>query len=346
MNYKEEKAQSARNNLKKLLSTFPEYCKDYFQYCDGTLNRSALTMLGYAYNLNTFFQYLVNANPGISSIKSITFDILNNITPRDIQEYLFYLKGYQDACGKYVSNDASARSRQLSTLRSFYQYYYTFGGVNVNPAKLVETPRIHHKRKAKLDNDEVASLVEGTLTGEALDDKKKKYAEHTKYRDMAIVTLLLGTGIRVSELVGIDLEDIDWKNKGIKVIRKGGNEDVVYFGQSVEDAIRDYIQLERCSFDDEIRALFIGSRSSKERLSARSVERIVKKYAAGTVPSKKITPHSLRRTYGSFLYNETGDIYVTADALGHANIEVTAKYYSEISDSRKKEIKGISDKLL
>lgn len=154
---------------------------------------------------------------------------------------------------------------------------------------------------------------------------------------MAILTLLLGTGIRVSECVGLDINDVDFKNGGIKIRRKGGYEAIVYFGEEVEDALLDYLEernrIVPCEGHED--ALFLSIQN--KRMGVRSIEKLVKKYASKVTSLKKITPHKLRSTYGTNLYQETGDIYLVADVLGHKDVNTTKKHYAAIdSDYRRK----------
>ena len=153
-------------------------------------------------------------------------------------------------------------------------------------------------------------------------------------RDVAILTLLLNTGIRVSEMVGIDLQDIDWNEKRIKIFRKGRKEQYVYFNAPVEEALKDYIDYERKTSSEDLNALFISRKG--QRISVRAVERLVKKYTASVVPMKRITPHKLRSTYATNLYNETGDIYLVADVLGHTSVDTTRKHYADMTDARRR----------
>ena len=158
----------------------------------------------------------------------------------------------------------------------------------------------------------------------------------TKTRDIALLTLLLGTGIRVSECVGLDLEDVDFKNNGIKIRRKGGYEAVIYFGEEVEEALQDYLE-ERNHVIPQSgheHALFLSMQN--RRISVRAVENMVKKYSATVTSLKKITPHKLRSTYGTSLYRETGDIYLVADVLGHKDVNTTKKHYAALEDERRR----------
>ena len=154
---------------------------------------------------------------------------------------------------------------------------------------------------------------------------------------MAIVTLLLGTGIRVSECVGLDIEDVDFKNYGIKVVRKGGSEMIVYFGDEVAKALIDYIEGDRQNVTPiagHEHALFLSTQ--RKRIGIRAVENLVKKYSSLVTSLKKITPHKLRSTYGTNLYQETGDIYLVADVLGHKDVNTTRKHYAAMQDYNKR----------
>lgn len=333
--------ENYKTRLNCILEGCPDYVMLYFQYCEGTLDRSPKTMIGYAYDIKTFFDFLIERNPLITSYSNITYSVLNKLKPQDIQEYMSYLRSYSDR-NKTIRNTASSRARKLSCLRSFFQYLYVYGNLRSNPAKLIDTPHITKKKQSRLDPDEVNQLIENAENCSGFSEEQTKYCVRAKYRDTAILILILYSGIRVSEVSNLDLDDIDRKNLCIKVLRKGGNEDIVYVSKDVIDTIDLYIQFERKPFDDANRALFLSSRNSMDtRLTARSIQRIVKKYGQTVNSAKKITPHSLRRTFGTELHNETGDLLLTATALGHKNIEVTAANYVELRDERKALIRNV-----
>ena len=150
----------------------------------------------------------------------------------------------------------------------------------------------------------------------------------------------MGTGIRVSECVGLNIYDVDFDNLRIKVRRKGGYEDYVYFGYEVEKALSNYLDLRESiiPYSGHEDALFLSLQN--KRLSVRSVEKLVKKYSSLVTTVKNITPHKLRSTYGTNLYQETGDIYLVADVLGHKDVNTTKKHYASISDERKRSVAG------
>lgn len=236
------------------------------------------------------------------------------------------------------TNSERGLKRKISALRSFYAYYYKREMIETNPAVLVDVPKIHEKSIIRLDADEVALLLDHIEhAGDTLTGQKRAYWEKTKERDLAIVTLLLGTGIRVSECVGLDIEDVDFKNNGIKVTRKGGNEMVVYFGSEVEKALKNYLEVREniVPLSGHEHALFYSSQ--KKRIGVQAIENLVKKYSREITTTKKITPHKLRSTYGTALYQETGDIYLVADVLGHRDVNTTKKHYAALDDARRRQ---------
>ena len=210
--------------------------------------------------------------------------------------------------------------------------------IEKNPTIFLDMPKLHDKAIIRLDIDEVALLLDYVENcGKELTGQKKVYYEKTKTRDLAILTLLLGTGIRVSECVGLDINDIDFKNNGIKVTRKGGSEMVIYFGEEVRNALENYLETTRASatpLPDHENALFLSTQ--RKRMGVQAIENMVKKYAKQVTPNKKITPHKLRSTYGTSLYKETGDIYLVADVLGHKDVNTTKKHYAAIDDMRRR----------
>ncbi len=325
--------------LRQVLATLPPFCRDYFRAIDATTTTK--TRISYAYDIRIFFQFLLETNPAFKdcSMKDFTVDILDQVKALDIEEYQEYLKVYHNHNGdKMETNGERGLKRKISALRSFYAYYYKREMIETNPAVLVDVPKIHEKSIIRLDADEVVLLLEHIEhAGDTLTGQKRAYWEKTKERDLAIVTLLLGTGIRVSECVGLDIEDVDFKNNGIKVMRKGGNEMVVYFGPEVEKALKSYLEVREniVPLSGHEHALFYSSQ--KKRIGVQAIENLVKKYSREITTTKKITPHKLRSTYGTALYQETGDIYLVADVLGHRDVNTTKKHYAALDDARRRQ---------
>ena len=322
--------------LRELLWKLPRFCKQFFIGIEPTT--SSRTRIAYAYDLTTFFHYLKDTNPSFKNVEVVDFPIavLDQITPLDIQEYLFYLKLYEKD-GVAHANDERGLKRKLACLRTFYNFFYKNELIETNPAFKVDMPKIHDKNIVRLDSDEVLMMLNQTESGEKLSDRQRTFHEKTKKRDMALLMLLLGTGIRVSECVGLDLNDVDFKNNGIKIHRKGGAEVMVYFSQEVRDSLDEYLeerQLVTPKAGHE-NALFLSLQN--RRITVRAVENLVKKYASLVTNVKNITPHKLRSTYGTNLYRETGDIYLVADVLGHKDVNTTRKHYAAIEDDRRRE---------
>lgn len=325
--------------LREVLKTLPPFCRDYFRAIDATTTTK--TRISYAYDIRIFFQFLLDQNPMFKdkTMKDFTVDVLDQIKAVDLEEYEEYLKVYRSAdSSKTETNGERGVKRKISALRSFYAYYYKHEMITTNPSVLIDVPKIHDKSIIRLDTDEVALLLDYIEhCGDTLTGQKRMYYEKTKDRDLAIVTLLLGTGIRVSECVGLDVEDVDFKNNGIKVTRKGGNEMVVYFGPEVEKALKKYLEVREniTPLAGHEHALFYSTQ--RRRIGVQAIENLVKKYAREITTTKKITPHKLRSTYGTALYQETGDIYLVADVLGHKDVNTTKKHYAALDDARRRQ---------
>ena len=323
--------------LRDVLKTLPPFCRDFFRAIEP--RTTTKTRISYAYDIRIFFQFLLEQNPAFKdwSMDAFTVDVLDQITAVDLEEYEEYLKVYQ-AGDKTETNGERGLKRKMSSLRSFYAYYFKREMIHTNPTVLVDVPKIHQKSIIRLEADEVALLLDYIEHGgDELTGQKKVYYEKNKDRDLALVTLLLGTGVRVSECVGLDIEDVDFKNNGIKVTRKGGNEMVVYFGPEVEKALKNYLEVRKniIPVEGHEHALFYSTQ--RKRIGVQAVENLVKKYARQVTTTKKITPHKLRSTYGTALYQETGDIYLVADVLGHKDVNTTKKHYAALDDSRRRQ---------
>ncbi len=251
-----------------------------------------------------------------------------------------YISLYQKG-GKDISNDERGKARKLSALRSFYNYFFENEMIEKNTAALIPLPKRHEKEIIRLEPNEVAILLDQVEAGSKLTEKELEYHKKTKIRDIALLTLLLGTGIRVSECVGLDISDINFDVGGIKIRRKGGYEAVIYFGEEVETALLDYLEERNHIIPAEghEKALFLSLQN--RRMAVRSVENLVKKYASRVTTLKKITPHKLRSTYGTTLYQETGDIYLVADVLGHKDVNTTRKHYAALEDERRRRAAGV-----
>ena len=334
-NYHDEQNKKNILKMREILKELPGFCKSFFRGIEETT--SSRTRLAYAYDLRVFFEFLHETNSVCSKMDITEFplSILDRITREDIQEYIEYVSLYEKD-GKEITNEERGKSRKLASLRSFYNYFYTNELIEKNPAVLVPLPKQHQKEIIRLEPNEVATLLDLVEDGDKLTKSQAKYHEKTKLRDVAMLTLLLGTGIRVSECVGLDITDLNFETNGMKIRRKGGYETVLYFGEEVEEALKDYLKqrkhiIPQSGYEN---ALFLSMQN--RRISVRAVENLVKKYASNVTTLKKITPHKLRSTYGTTLYQETGDIYLVADVLGHKDVNTTRKHYAAIEDERRR----------
>jgi site-specific recombinase XerD len=307
----------------------------YFRGMNDTI--SSRTKIAYAYDLRLFFEFLMKNNSYCQKFEmsELPMSILDKVSREDVEEYLEYLSLYKRD-GEEVMNDERGKSRKLASLRSFFNFYFRNELIETNAPALVPMPKIHEKEIIRLEPDEVATLLDQVEAGTNLTKKQMDYHSKTVVRDMAILTLLLGTGIRVSECVGLNINDIDFPNTRLKVRRKGGYEDVVYFGEEVEKALLSYLDERKLiiPFEGHEDAFFLSLQN--KRISVRSVEKLVKKYSGLVTNVKKITPHKLRSTFGTNLYNETGDIYLVADVLGHKDVNTTRKHYAAMKDEHKR----------
>ncbi len=335
--YHEQKTIEYTKKLREFLAELPSYVTTYFRGIEP--RTGARTRLAYANDLRVFFQWLQQNNPLYRNmpIKNIPADALSSLQAFDIEEYMEYLKLRDDGEAGERLNSATAIKRKMSALRSLFNYLYKNQIIDTNAPIQVDMPKLHEKAIVRFDNDEVAQFLDVVENGpQNMTKTAEKFHDRNKIRDLAIMTLLLGTGIRVSEMVGLDIRDVDIKNERIKVVRKGGYEAYVYFGSEVRDALSDYLD-ERENITDikagHEDALFLSAQ--KKRLTVRSVEIMVKNYAVNVTTLKKITPHKLRSTYGTSLYRETGDIYLVADVLGHKDVNTTRRHYAALDEERK-----------
>lgn len=321
--------------IRALLAELPVLCGSFFRAIDS--QTSVLTRYAYAVDLRGFFQFAAQQSDLFAGqvIPSLTAADLEKVQAYHIELFLSEVSFYQKGDREWI-NQERAKARKLSSLRSFFKFLHKQEYLPTNVAALVDIPKLSEKAIIRLEPNEVANLLDLAENGEGLTDRQKAYHASTKLRDVAILTLFLGTGIRISELVGIDCTDIDFENNAFVVTRKGGNEDILHFGDEVHTALSDYLAIrEKFSpLSGHEQALFLSLQ--RRRMNVRTVELLVKKYAALATPLKKITPHKLRSTYGTMLYHETEDIYLVADVLGHKDVNTTRKHYAASSEEHKR----------
>jgi len=317
--------------IRGLRNELPYFCSEFFVGVES--QTTPLTRLNYGYDLRIFFDFLIKEIPEFQgkTMKQVSLMDLDNLTATHLEIYLDYLSFYKFN-GKSYHNNEKAKARKLSTVRSFLSYFYKKEKIAKNVSAKVDMPKLHDKEIVRLEVNEVVDILNLAESGNDLSPTQQAFHKHTNVRDFAMLTLLLGTGIRVSECVGLNLDDIDFNINGFKITRKGGNQVVLYFSEEVADALRPYYEARREMLEEfpSEKALFLSLQ--KKRITTRAVQNLVKKYSRVVTPLKKISPHKLRSTYGTNLYRETQDIYVVADVLGHKDVNTTKKHYAAISE--------------
>lgn len=329
--------------LRKFEKELPVVCTDYFRSIAQTT--STLTRLAYAYDFRLFFQYLTSENPIFADVEPrfMQDEALRQIKKRDLDGYQDYLTQYyvtDKSSGEehIVQNHELGIMRKLSSLRSLFEYLFKNGHIEANIATLISLPKLHDKPILRLEPDEMQKLLDTASTGNGLTERQQKLLRFTGSRDTAMLLLFLGTGIRVSECVGLNMEDLDFELNAFLVTRKGGDQTILYFPPQVAQALRVYLaEREKVvPLEGHEDALFLSLQ--KRRITQRAVQNLVKKYAQVAAPLKRrISPHKLRSTFGTNLYQETGDIYLVADVLGHSDVNTTRKHYAAMTDAHKRE---------
>lgn len=332
--------------LYKLLKSLPLACNDFIRSISTTT--SELTRLAYAMDYSIFFDFAIKEIPRFSNHKPINFtdDDIASFTPREFDIFIDYLKYYSkevensdnEIIIKQLHNTENGIMRKLSSLRSLYGYLFRMERIPGNTVELIPLPKLPSKPILFMSNEEVSAMINIILHGEGLSKDQKKYNLLNRTRDYALIMLFLGTGMRISECVGIDITDVDLKINAVLVTRKGGNSEILYYPDEVLKALKEYLE-ERNKIDalpGSETALFLSMQ--RKRISARAIQKLVKKYASIAAPLKKrLSPHKLRSTYATNLYEATGDIYLVADALGHADVNTTRKHYASMSDQHRKQ---------
>lgn len=341
MDYFDQRSQNCILKTREIIRTsLPDFCEDFFIGIEN--QTSPLTRLNYARDLVIFFGWLEEYTNilGGKTVTQMEVEDLAKIKSTHIDRFLSYLTTYKIG-DKVYTNGERGKSRKLSTIRTFFKYFYNRDFLEGNVASKVEMPKIHEKGIIRLEVDEVAKLLDEAELGNNMSRMQQGFHNHTKLRDVAMLTLLLGTGIRVSECVGLNINDVDFSNNAIKITRKGGNQVMLYFSDEIERALKAYLEernQNKVAQKNNEQALFLSLQN--KRITPRAVQILVKKYAKIITPLKHITPHKLRSTYGTALYHETQDIYIVADVLGHKDINTTKKHYAAVSDDIRRNAAG------
>ena len=300
----------------------PMVLKNFLQYQLVIQGKSQNTVHEYYYDLRTFFRYLKNTFYNLSDIsfeeidiKDITIDDIKKVNLSTLYDYLSFINLNRE-------NESRTRARKVSSLKAFFKYLVDKEEIlEVNPTEKLETPKLGKTLPTHLSLDEAKKLLD-TVSGP------------NKERDLCILTLFLNCGLRLSELIGINLKDI--KDDTIRIRGKGNKERTVYLNSSCVSALANYMRLRPVDGVKDADALFISKQ--KRRISEQMVQVIVKKYikAAGLDPNK-YSPHKLRHTAATLLYKYGDvDIRILQEMLGHKNLNTT-QIYTHIDNKEVKE---------
>ena len=225
----------------------------------------------------------------------------------------------------------------MCTLRGYFGFEVAREHLVKNPMLGAAKPQQPKEKPIeRLRADQVNQLLQGIEASESGSERSRAFTVRTQLRDTAIATLLLNTGIRVSECVGLDLKDINFDEMSVCVVRKGGRIEYVYMNEETARAIHDYIHLERPNFISSPKepALFLSNR--RQRMAVRSIQAMLEKYGRSVLKKDNLHPHTLRKTYGTMLYEATSDIGLVSETLGHKSVDTTRKHYADISEQHKR----------
>ena len=332
---REYRNETEQNDMKKTDQMLEKYPESLYLFIRGIeFHTTPKTRLEYVKNIGIYLEYIADQD-GIVP-KDVTPERLEQVTKTYIEEYLHYLRYYERNGKVYTNSDVSIK-RKLAALRSYYSFMFDHNMIRVNEMSKIKLPKLRDKEIIRMDTEETRDFVNTVQNGGKISKHAAAYHDKLVDRDLAITYLLLSTGIRISELVGLDMDDIDIERRSIQIIRKGGKESTVWFSDEASEFLEIYIE-KRKHIPSESKALFLSSQ--KKRMAPRSVEYVIKKYARQAVPLKNLKVHSMRSSYASNLYNKTGDIYLVAEILGHSDISTTRKHYASLSEQRKKEARN------
>ncbi len=337
---------SKHTKLMNFLSNMPDFVFDYIEisYSGESIN----TQIGYSIDIKTFLEYLQKFSfKSVERIEDFTVADMEKVTLRDLNGFTAYLKEYETDTitidGKHVKrirrNSAYGINRKLSGIRGLFAYLYKNDLISQNITDKVDFKKIHQKMKRPLTTQETVNLLDVIYNGEKYyTGRDLTEYKNRKQRDIALFTAYLGTGCRVSELVNLDIHDVCFDTSSFVVTRKGGDEQEVFMPVQVENELFTYMQerMENDKAKDD--ALFISRLGT--RMTAQGVEKILKKYCStvGIFDSDKARPHALRRTFACNLIADGVDIKMVAELMGHKNIEVTHKYYTQYAIEKRKEV--------
>lgn len=330
MSGREELDKKNITKLNNLINRYPDILHGYISSISG---KTSYTKLYYAKYICNFLDYLKN-NLHVDIYDYAKF---NNIKPMHIDSYMDYIKYNHNGDEK----SGTFRAAQLAAIKGFFGFLKRNDIIIINPCDPTEIPKdknIHEITTiSDKDMDIIMHNIEYGVGSPTAIKRQKKW----KSRDKALILLGITTGIRMGAILGIDIDDIDFDKQTIQVVEKGDKKRIVFFGQNTSDALQQWINDRKIIIkDSNERALFISSHGT--RLAPTTMEDIMKRVTTGI--DKNITPHKMRATCATRLYEQTGDIYLVQQQLGHKSIKNTERY-AKVSNERKIQAANILDSI-
>lgn len=340
--YKNEKNREAVRKVEELLDDLPGFCRTYERGIEGST--SAYTRYVYMKRIHVFFAYLRENNSYFcnKAMRDITYDDISTFEAEDIEEFTHWLRGGNAPDSHQYEVKESSINNYLSALNSLWDYALTHGKLKHNVIKDVKRARKARHEVVRLRQHEEDGFFETIYSGNSLTKQQKSHRDDiSTARDAALCLLLIRTGLRVSEAVGINLQDLNMNEKFVHVMRKEAKADTVYFSDEVFEALKDYLALRPLlGPKPSEQALFLVTigKYKGQRLSVRSVEKLVKKYAVAGAPTAgaAITPHKLRATYATNMILKTGDLALVQTEMNHESPSTTSIYIDKRAIDMKK----------
>jgi integrase/recombinase XerC len=323
-NYAKQKQKKNIEDTVEMLKEMPGFINYYYK--SNVLALSASSQHSYMYDIYNFLKWWHSSLPELQEkeLKEMQNEDIAKVTPNDVLDYITYMRNESET---FLSE--STLARRCAALNNLFTYLEQYGIIETNPMVKVKRPKIKKdKRIIRLEDEEVERYFDSILNGTGFTEHQRKYLENTKQRDYTIATLLLTSGIRVSEMVGLNIEDVSFTNCRIQITRKGGKKQYIPLSDDTLDVLKEYLAERKKvspALPEDETALFLSTQNT--RMTTAAVQNLIKKYAKAAGIDKPITPHKLRKTYGTNLYNKTRDIYLVANALGHDSVVTTTKHY-------------------
>jgi integrase/recombinase XerC len=340
----EMKLSKTRMNRLKVM---PDLVSDYIMSIQEKM--TLRTQIAYIKDYTMFLEYLLSlpAFKEYEKIEEFKVSDMEVLEEKDIWQFLDYLTEYKktfkgkngDEYTQTFTNTKQGKARKLASLHSLFDYLARKHKIK-DPTKFIEV-KVNKKREIKdrLNNEEINRLMHVIINDVNIEnERKKKFHQRIKYRDLNMLLILAFTGMRVTELIQLDISDINIQEEALIVTRKGGNQEKLYIPDEIIGHISDYIDKRKSiiALDNNNKdALFLSNQ--RKRINAKTVGYMLDKYAKRAEIPIKVTAHVLRRSFATELLDKTNNIELVANQLGHSSINTTRQFYADLSEEKKRQ---------